>query len=100
VVLEPTAVSAFTEPRPPERIRDLLATRRLPQLPKLDDRMQLAPSTIEVLTAAVDEAAALEQDVRPEHLLLGVLDAAEDAAVRSLFDLEALAGRIRAALRR
>ena len=99
VVQAPTAVSAFVEPRPPERLRDRLAARRLPSVARLEDRMELAPATIEVLTAAVDEAASLEQDVRPEHLLLGVLTVAEDAAVRSLFDLEALADRIRQALR-
>jgi hypothetical protein len=99
VVQAPTAVSAYVEPRPPERLRDRLATRRLQRVPRLEDRMELAPATIEVLTAAVDEAAALEQDVRPEHLLIGVLTVAEEAAVRSLYDLEALAERIRSALR-
>ena len=99
VVQVPTAVSAFVEPRPPERLRDRLATRRLPRVPRLEDRMELAPATIEALAAAVDEAASLEQDVRPEHVLLGVLLVDEAAAVRSLFDLEALAERIRTALR-
>jgi ATP-dependent Clp protease ATP-binding subunit ClpA len=99
VVQTPTAVSAFVEPRPPERLRDRLAARRLPDVPRLEDRMELSAAAIEALAAAVDEAAALEQDVRPEHLLLGVLRTAEDVAVRSLFDLDALAERIRSALR-